>query len=421
MGRLEACLETTSICASPSAPVRPSSAAAMTPQRPLTAQHFASIADIPCDAWDGLFPDRAEDWDYFCACEAAAPEGITASAIAVFDGDKLVAAAPLFRTDYRLDMSLEGSLKPIGDWLYRNLPKLVVMPVLGLGSPLTEECPIGFDPALSQDARTQAFNALIKGVERYAAAEKISLLALKDVTDRAAEWMSEPLDRSGFCRVGTLPLATLHLPFKDEAEYLASLSSSMRSDIRKKMRRATKVEIEYRDTIDGIEEEISSLFQETRANRKADYGDFDDVPETYFREVMNNTDGNAMVMLARVDGQLVSFNIALIEKDRVLAKYIGMRYPAAREHNLYFVNWMAMVRFCRERGITWMQPGQTSYKQKVRLGCKLKRSFVYFKHRNPLINPFFRLFGPMMAFDKMEPDLEELGESAPYLDTGTAP
>jgi len=419
MARLEACLETTPIGASPR-PVH-QGAGTRAIQMPLIARHFASIADIPREDWNRLFPGRAEDWDYFRACESSAPGGITASAIVVYEGEHLIAAAPLFRTDYRLDMSLEGPLKPLSDWLYRRFPKLVVMPVLGIGSPLTEECPIGFDPGLTHMMRTCAFYALIKGVEQHAAAQKIPLIALKDVTDRAAEWMSAPLDGRGFCRVNTLPLTTLNLPFKDEAEYLASLSPSMRSDIRKKLRRAAKVEIEYRTSIDGIEDEIGALFQETRANRKADYGDLDDVPESYFREVTRNANGNAMVMLARVDGELVSFNIALIEKDRVLAKYIGMRYPAAREHNLYFVNWMAMVRFCLERGIQWMQPGQTTYRQKTRLGCKLKRSYVYFRHRNPLINPFFRLFGPMMAFDKMEPDLQELGERAPYLEPGAAP
>jgi hypothetical protein len=126
-------------------------------------------------------------------------------------------------------------------------------------------------------------------------------------------------------------------------------------------------------------------------------------------------------MVCRVDGRLASFNIFLIEKDRILGKYIGMHYAIAREHNLYFVNWMAMVRLCIERGIPWLQTGQTSYRQKVRLGCKLKRSWVYFKHRNLLINPLFKLIGPTMAFDKMDPDLQALGEETPYLATGEAP
>ena len=92
-----------------------------------------------------------------------------------------------------------------------------------------------------------------------------------------------------------------------------------------------------------------------------------------------------------------------------------MRYPLAREHNIYFLTWMMMVRRCIEMRIPWLQMGQTTYVQKVRLGCKLKRSWVYFKHLNPLINAAFKLAGPRIAFDQMDPDLKELGAEAPYL------
>ena len=48
----------------------------------------------------------------------------------------------------------------------------------------------------------------------------------------------------------------------------------------------SKATIEIRDTIDGIEDEIVALFEETKAHRKTDYGAFDEVPANYFREVM---------------------------------------------------------------------------------------------------------------------------------------
>jgi hypothetical protein len=389
--------------------------------KPLVARHVPSIADIPREQWGRLFASKAEGWDYFRACERAAPEDFSASAMGVWAGDTLIAAAVLFRTDYRLDLSLEGPLKPVGEWLYRNARKFVVVPVLGMGSPLTEECPIGFDPSLHTDERLAAFAALMQGMDAHAKAENIPLLALKDITDRDAVWADAPLSQAGFTRVATLPLATLHLPFKTEDEYLANLSASMRSDLRKKMRRASKVTIEVRDSIDGIEDEIVELFEETKANRKTDYGSFDEVPANYFREVMRAMPGTAQLMLCRVDGKLATFNIFLVEPDRIIGKYVGMRYPLAREHNLYFVNWMATARLAMERGIPWLQTGHTSYKQKVRLGCKLKRSWVYFKYRNPLINPLFKLFGPMMAFDAMDPDLQALGDTAPYLAPDEAP
>ena len=389
--------------------------------QPIAVRHLPSITALPREDWDRLFPGRAEGWDYFHACEQAAPEGFQASAMVVYAGDELAAAVTLFRTDYGLDLSLEGPLKPAVEWIHRNAPKLVVVPVLGMGSPLTEECPIGYQPAMKEADRIAAFKALLRGMNDHAAQNKIPLLALKDIMDRDTTWVDEPLREQGFTGVATLPLATLHLPFKSEDEYLASLSSSMRSDLRKKMRRASNVQFELRDSISDMEDTITALFEETRANSKVDYGSFDEVPSTYFREVMRSCDGKAQVMLARVEDELVSFNISLAEPNRLLAKYIGMRYPAAREHNLYFVNWMAMVRHCIERGIPWMQMGHTSYRQKSRLGCKLKRSRIYFKHRNPIINPLFKLFGPMMAFDKMDPDLKALGPDAPYLEPGAAP
>lgn len=376
---------------------------------------------MPRAAWERLAPGRAEGWAYFGACERAMPDGFTASAMGAYAGDRLLAAAPLFRTDYRLDLSLEGVLKPAAAWLHRTAPSLVTVPVLGMGSPLTEECPLLLDPALAPAERADAVRTLLEGLEAQAAAKAIPLLALKDLTDRDATWAGSLLAAAGFTRVATLPVATLYLPFRSEGEYLASLSPSMRSDLRKKMRQAAGVHIEIRDGIEGLEDEIAALFAETKANRKADYGAFDEVPESYFSEVMQAMPGKAQLMLARVDGTLASFNIYLLDRERLIAKYIGMRYPLARRHNLYFVNWMATVRLCIERGIPWLQTGHTSYRQKVRLGCRLKRSWVCFKYRHPLINPLFRLIGPMMAFDRMDPDLKALGNAAPYLDPEAAP
>lgn len=64
--------------------------------------------------------------------------GLAGSVIAAYAGDKLLAATPLFRTDYRLDTSLEGPLKAPVEWPYSKMPQLVAVPVLGIGS---SRCP----------------------------------------------------------------------------------------------------------------------------------------------------------------------------------------------------------------------------------------------------------------------------------------
>ncbi len=388
--------------------------------RPLT-----SLADVSRAHWDGLFPGRIEGWDYFRACEIAMATGeatgeATVALVAVV-GDLPVAALLLFRTSYRLDMEVPNALRPLAGLVGRVAPDLLRVEVLGLGSPLTEECPIGFHPSLSPSARADAFAALIDAANRQSVLEGISMLALKDVADEHVATIDPVLMQRGFRRVPTLPVATLHLPFKHEDEYLATLSPNMRRDLRRKMKSVGgKVTVEVCHSIRGIEDEVAALFDETKARSKVDYDGFDDVPQAYFRAVVESLGDSALIVLCRVDGVLAGFSLSLIERNRVIGKYVGMRYPLAREHDVYFINWMTVVRYCIAHGITWLQAGQTTYKQKFRLGCQLKRSWVYFKHRGRILGPVVRSVGKQLRFDLLDPDLAGQTDALPYLEPTAA-
>ena len=43
--------------------------------------------------------------------------------------------------------------------------------------------------------------------------------------------------------------------------------------------------------------------------------------------MVENLGGRAKLLLMRIDGQLVCFNVFLEEETRIIGKYIGMRYP----------------------------------------------------------------------------------------------
>lgn len=381
----------------------------------VVTRHHASVCEIEEAEWNRLFPDACEDWGYFRGIELSGSSHFSFSAVAAYKGGRLIAAAPVFRLDYRLDMTLPDGLKAVGDWLARVAPRLVKVPVLGLGSPMTEECPIGFDGSLDEHCRTNAVAALVDALEEHAKAEKVKILALKDVTDRDAQWASATLDRKGFARMASLPVAVLPLPFATFEDYLRSMPSKKRSDIRKKLRGAADVKVEFRDDVEDVYDEILALYRATRANRKASYEAFDEVPEDYFREVMARSGGKARALLFRLDGRLVSFCLFMVEKDRVIGKFVGMDYKVARAHNLYFLNWMTVVRYCIENGIPNLQTGQTTYAVKVRLGCKLKRSWIYFKYTGRVLGPLIRTLGPRFSFEDVDPELGELGEKAVYL------
>src|SRR5262245_55457408 len=241
--------------------------------RQLTARILPSIATINRRAWDRLFGAASEGFDYYLACENAPPSMFEFSAIGVLDGETLVAGAPAFRTDFRLDMMLEGRLRNLADWGGRRLPRLMNIAVMGVGSPHSDNLSLAIDPALNASQRKRALEVLLDGLERQAALSGISMTFLKNVSDRDSHWSHEVLQRRGYARVAALPIATLSIPNSEEA-YLASLSANMRSNMRRKMKRAQGLRVEVRGFVDGLEQEIFALRDATRRRAMTDYDVF---------------------------------------------------------------------------------------------------------------------------------------------------
>lgn len=353
-------------------------------------------------------------WDYCCAIEHMSSRDFTFGAVAAYLDNELVAASPTFRVNYRLDQPLGTHFRAIGNWLDRHAPSWITMPINGLGSPVLDECPIAITPAADAEFRRDCFISILETLEEHADDSDVRVLALKDVTGTDHLWCHTVLSERHYTAIPAPPTAKLQLPFKNEDEYLASLSPKMRQDLRRKMRRASAVRIEYRDSIEGLETEIEAFYRATRDHRKASFDTFDELPGGYFREVMRALGGTARLQLMWIGNDLGGFNLFIETPDRIDGKFLGLDYRFAREHNLYFVNWMEMVRYAIAHGIPQLHVGSAAYGLKVRLGCKLHRSWVYVRHTGIVRGPLFRLLSPYAAFDRMDPDLVALGDAAPY-------
>jgi hypothetical protein len=380
----------------------------MTDDRLFTTNLHPGVGAVERRDWDRLFPDDAEGWSYYAACEEAPPPGFRFHALTVEHRGTVVAAAPVFHVTYRLDTPLQGAWRPFGDWLSRTVPKLVSLPVMGLGSPLADRCHIGFDPGLKDAERVHAAKALLDGLDAYAGADGVPLLAIKDLAGQEAAIMHEPLLAEGYSRIAGLPVAVLELPFKSDQDYIASLSANNRSTLRRKLKSAGDVRVELVRSIAGLEDKIFALYESTRANSRFDYGDFEQLSPEYFKLTMQGLGERGACILCWVGDELLAFKLLFIEKHRVIDKFFGMRYPAGRQHNLFFLSWMRAIQFCIEHGITTYQSGQTAYEQKVRLGSRLDNLWVYFRHRGRMSNRIFKTFAPLVAFDRMDPELIQI-------------
>lgn len=340
----------------------------------------------------------------FCAAvEHVPPPGFQFSSVLVRNEAGTVAgASPLFRTNYRLDTSLPAGLRASVALLERFVPRMVTLPTVGLGSPVMDRCAVGFSSDASPSDRAEIFERLIDELEAEAQSTSAYLMAVKDVGDRESVWADQVLRKRSYAKMASLPIAVLDLPYGNVEQYLQALSASTRRNLRRKLRdTANTVRFTQCSSVSGLGDELAGLYESTRANGKADYGHFDDLSPAYVQTVVEGVEG-AEILLGWVGDELVSFALILVASDTAFAHQIGMRYPIAKDKNLYFLNWLAAVRYCIDRGISRLEFGQTSYPIKLKLGCRLEPSWVYVRHRVGPINAALRRIAPRFGFDRME-------------------
>jgi predicted N-acyltransferase len=346
-----------------------------------------SVAAFAKEDWNRCFPDELEDWDYYRAVEDAGITGFRWRYFVVTDGTRPIAAVPAFVTVYRLDTTVQGALKRLTGGLTRRFPKLLSIPLVCLGSPVTEACHLGF-LAILVDALTD-----------FAREQRIGLLAIKDVrVDDAILWEQA---LAGFSRMAGLPTATLPLPFASFDEYLRSLSAGTRKDMRRKLRSESALRIESRTSIDDVMDRVMVLYEETLARSDLQ---FERLPAAYFSNVLERMPGRAHCLLYWHDADLLAFNLLLQSPSRVIDKFIGTG-QLARAHNIYFLSWMENVHRCIAARVPLYVSGQAGYAVKVRLGSTLALNWSYFRHLNPVLNLILRAVAHLVRLDRFDPEI----------------
>jgi predicted N-acyltransferase len=376
----------------------------MSPASAPEGRFCGRIAHVEREAWNACFADEAESHEYYSACESAGTSHPT-GAVSVSLDRRVVAVAPVFSMRFRLDSSFQDGDSALSRF-QRRLARRVDMPFVAIGSPFAERCHIGLHAGLDSQQRHAALQALISTVEHLARDEGVRLIAVKDVVGDADNEVARILASRGYVRIASLPIAVLDLKgIRHIDEYLARLSSSTRRDLRRKQQAAAAVRIEDRHDITGVAPLLVELYDNVRRMSRLDYGELEELPPDYFLQVSRELGERALFRLYWVGSTLAAFNLLLIERDRIIDKFLGMRYPLARACNVYALSWLENVRLCLNRGVHTLQTGQTAYREKVRLGSHLLPSSIWFKHRGPVMHQLLRACAPLASFERNDPEL----------------
>jgi len=353
-----------------------------------------TLAGVERAQWSALFPGEIEDYDYLTAIERSGLPGFRWRYVLAYEGADLVAAAPAFLTHYPLETTLTGTGRRVAEALRRLVPGLLTLRLACIGSPCVEKALIGVSPAAQPARRAALVQSLLAGFEAAARREGCGLIGLKDVAEADQAAWSAGVTARGYRAIASLPIAYLQIDFTDLDQYCARLSASTRKDMRRKLRALDRVRIEVRGEVDDVIDQIMVLYAETRDRAEMS---LEALTPDYFRGVLREMPGRALIVLYFDGSRLLAANLLLQDGVTLLDKYFCMDAVQGRALNLYFLSWFTNVRLCVEAGRKTYQAGQAGYGAKLRLGARLAGTANYFRHRNPILNGVLRLAAPLFA------------------------
>jgi len=304
--------------------------------------------------------------------------------------------------DYSLDTTTGGLSKILTSWVKKAFPRLFTIRVLICGSPICTG-----RLGVSDPLHPQLAHILVETLRSIAQREHIPFLAFKDFSEHPAPFFNSILGM-GFHKVTSYPAAYLDIRFNSFEEYLASLSSATRKDLKRKFRKVDgriDLKMEVRSAPGDLWDQIYQLYLDTF--KKSDV-QFEFLTKEFFRRIAINMPEETRYFLWSLDGRLVAFDLCLISGSTLVDKYLGMDYAVAYKYHLYYVTFRDILRWCMQNGIRTCSSGTFNYDPKKRLDFAFVPLNVYVQHMNGVMNFLFGLFVPLLNPENFDPTLKSL-------------
>ncbi len=359
------------------------------------------IKDISPDDWNSVFPNVLESYDFFKTLDESNLGQFSLYYLMVYNRKTPVAATTCFSMSYSLDTSISGPLRRITNAIKRRMPNVFSLKVLVCGMPIGPG-----RVGIVGDTAT-VMRVITRRMEQIAKKNKTSIIAFKDF-DHAHTKLLDPLQKIGFSKFDSLPSTELNIWFKDFDEYLKTLSSANRYDLRRKFRRVDNhvaIELEVADALENdTMQDVYRLYLAIVA--KHEMG-FELLPIEFFKNIAKNMPRRTKFFLWRIEGKLVAFLLCLVSEDLLIDYYVGLDYSVAYKYHLYFIKFRDILNWCIKNKISKYEMGITGYEPKRRLGFDFVPLYLYIKLRNRMLRPIFNLICQFLKFENFDPSLRE--------------
>ncbi len=306
-------------------------------------------------------------------------------------------AVPAFEAPFDLLTTADDDFKARlrGLPLYRHWSRWLRIRTAFVGTTVTEYAPLPAAPSLQPDDFARAVRSTLGRRFRLAIVKDIPQQSpLLGEADKAyAQGLAQACADQGFLLVEGQALAYVPIDFPHIEAYLARLSASRRQNLRRKLRSRAQVDVQVLPTgsaaFDG--DRIAAYYALYEGVYAQSALHFDRLTPAFFGALLHDAASGGVVFeyRHRGTGALLGWNLCYVHQGRLVDKYIGLAYPAARALNLYFLSWIENLQYALAHGLSHYIAGWTDPEVKRSLGAR----FTFTQHAVYVRQPLLRALG----------------------------
>jgi len=344
-------------------------------------------------AWREAFARQAKDHRFYEIVEQTLRSGFEYHYLILQDhSGEVRAVQPFFFVQQNLVEGVPALRLAVG-LIRKTFPRFLTMRVLMVGCAAGP----GHLGACRRGDEEWVVEALRQTLPTCARLGHASLIVWKDFPACYRTLLAD-LTAHGYTRVPSMPMTGLSLDYRDFEEYLGTLSSKTRKDLRRKFRKGDSpppITCEVLTEILPLLDEIHPLYLQVYERSPLK---FECLSKEYFRALSERMPDRARFFIWRYEGRIVAFNLCFVHDHTIYDEYLGLDYRVALDLHLYFYRLRDVLSWAIRHGLTRYYSSPLNYEPKLRFGSELAPLDLYVLHTTPLLNPLVgravKLLGP---------------------------
>jgi predicted N-acyltransferase len=361
---------------------------------------YRSIHEIDVEVWDAIRGHNSlvRSHAYLAAVEAASVNDCEYFYPVIADEDgQVVAHACVYTIVTDFSQLLPKSLAWLPGVIRRAWKNFLHVKITECASPLSASHSIS---VLAGADRKLLIGKLGAAIDSIARSQHSTLVVVRDFLTVDREDF-DVLMRNGYNLVSNMPLARIRVRWNSYDEYLSSMRSRYRKDVKRRLKRAENSGQEV-CILKSFSEQSQLWVEQARTVYENSKGFKREIlPSGYYENMDSKLGEKSVIVAAKRNGRYVAHGMVLHDDSDTIATYFGRNRGPASHEWFHLVN--EVIRIGIDRKSTYINLGLGSYDAKSNVGADVEPLFVYSKSVIAPVNWLMRLVPQTMDYPVREP------------------